>query len=114
MVYGSAEWYFKTPLAPDQTFSDDPLRMQMMRLSGLQKLNFIIEPETFQSISRNAKRIKIVSGERIADELNKIVLSKNHLLVLKLLYKSGLLEIIFPQMTALSGAGVYRRHGAQG
>lgn len=93
----------KTPLAPDQTFSDDPLRM-MRAIRFASQLNFIIEPETFQSISRNAKRIKIVSGERIADELNKIVLSKKPSVGFELLYKSGLLEIIFPQMTALSGA----------
>lgn len=93
----------KTPLEPDQTFSDDPLRM-MRAIRFASQLGFIIEPETLQSISRNAKRIKIVSGERIADELNKIVLSKTPSVGFELLFKTGLLEIIFPQMTALTGA----------
>jgi putative nucleotidyltransferase with HDIG domain len=93
----------KTPLAPDQTFSDDPLRM-MRAIRFAAQLDFTIEAETLLSISRNAKRIKIVSGERIADELNKMVLCKKPSIGFDLLYKTGLLELIFPQMTALAGA----------
>ena len=93
----------KTPLAPDQTFSDDPLRM-MRAIRFAAQLNFNIEAGTFASIKRNAARIKIVSGERIADELNKILLSKKPSIGFDLLYKSGILDIIFPQMTALAGA----------
>ena len=93
----------KTPLAPDQTFSDDPLRM-MRAIRFATQLDFQIEVETLASIERNAKRIKIVSGERIADELNKILLSKKPSIGFDLMYKTGLLDIIFPQMTALAGA----------
>ena len=93
----------KTPLAPDQTFSDDPLRM-MRAIRFATQLNFIIEAETLASIKRNAKRIKIVSGERIADEINKMLLSKKPSVGFDLMYKTGLLEIIFPQMVALAGA----------
>ena len=93
----------RTPLAPDQTFSDDPLRM-MRAIRFATQLEFVIEEETLSSISRNAARIKIVSGERIADELNKILLSKKPSIGFDLLYKTGILEIIFPQMVALAGA----------
>jgi len=93
----------KTPLAPDQTFSDDPLRM-MRAIRFAAQLGFTIEEETLLSISRNAKRIKIVSGERIADELNKMLMSKKPSVGFDLLYKTGILNIIFPQMVALAGA----------
>ncbi|MEP7165484.1 MAG: HD domain-containing protein [Ferruginibacter sp.] len=93
----------KTPLAPDQTFSDDPLRM-MRAIRFAAQLDFVIEAGTMASISHNAKRIKIVSGERIADELNKILLSNKPSVGFDLLYKTGILEIIFPQMVALAGA----------
>lgn len=93
----------KTPLPPDQTFSDDPLRM-MRAIRFAAQLQFTIEDKTLQSIGENADRIKIVSGERIADELNKILLSKKPSVGLDLLYKTGLLQIIFPQMVALAGA----------
>ena len=93
----------KTPLAPDQTFSDDPLRM-MRGCRFAAQLDFTIEEETLLAIKRNAARIKIVSGERIADELNKILMSKKPSVGFDLLYKTGLLELIFPQMTALAGA----------
>lgn len=93
----------KTPLPPDNTFSDDPLRM-MRAVRFASQLNFTIFPETFEAIKRNAHRIKIVSAERITDELNKIILSKKPSTGFDLLYKSGLLEIIFPQMVALAGA----------
>ena len=93
----------QTPLEPDQTFSDDPLRM-MRAVRFATQLGFQIEPNTFESISRNAHRIKIVSGERIADELNKIVLSARPSIGFELLYQSGLLKKIFPQMVDLAGA----------
>ncbi|MEO8568645.1 MAG: HD domain-containing protein [Ginsengibacter sp.] len=93
----------KTPLPPDATFSDDPLRM-MRAIRFASQLNFTIVPETFEAIKRNASRIKIVSGERITDELNKIILTDKPSNGFDLLYKSGLLEIIFPQMVALAGA----------
>lgn len=93
----------RTPLPPDQTFVDDPLRM-MRAIRFASQLHFDIFSETFDSIKRNAHRIKIVSGERIIDEINKIVLSKKPSIGFDLLYKSGLLRIIFPQMVQLAGA----------
>ncbi|RFM26347.1 CCA tRNA nucleotidyltransferase [Deminuibacter soli] len=93
----------QTPLAPDQTFSDDPLRM-MRAIRFATQLNFTIAEATFTSICNNAQRIKIVSQERITDELNKIMLSPKPSLGWDLLYKSGLLQIIFPQMVDLQGA----------
>ena len=93
----------RTPLAPDKTFSDDPLRM-MRAVRFAAQLTFRIEDETFESIKRNANRMSIVSQERITDELNKILLSARPSIGLDLLYKSGLLEFIFPQMIALAGA----------
>ena len=93
----------QTPLDPTITFSDDPLRMmRAIRFSA--QLNYIIEEKTFAAINQNASRIKIVSGERIADELNKILLCKKPSVGFDLLYKSGLLKIIFPQMVDLAGA----------
>ncbi len=93
----------KTPLPPDATFSDDPLRM-MRAIRFAAQLNFAILPETFEAIKRNAHRIKIVSAERITDELNKIILTEKPSIGFDLLYKGGLLSIIFPQMVALAGA----------
>ena len=93
----------RTPLEPDQTFSDDPLRM-MRAIRFATQLGFTIMDDTWQAISRNAQRIKIVSRERVADELNKILLSAKPSVGFDHLYKTGLLDIIFPQMTALSGA----------
>jgi len=93
----------QTPLAPAQTFSDDPLRM-MRAIRFASQLNFTIHPDTFAAIGDNAERIKIVSGERIADELNKILMSDKPSIGFDLLYKSGLLKIIFPQMVDLAGA----------
>jgi tRNA nucleotidyltransferase/poly(A) polymerase len=93
----------QTPLAPSQTFSDDPLRM-MRAIRFASQLHFNIHPETFAAITENANRIKIVSGERIADELNKILLSDKPSVGFDMLYKSGLLKIIFPQMVDLAGA----------
>ena len=93
----------QTPLAPVQTFSDDPLRM-MRAIRFASQLGFGIEQKTWDAIAESAKRISIVSGERIADELNKILLSKKPSVGFDLLYKSGLLQIIFPQMVELAGA----------
>lgn len=97
------EKLIKTPLEPARTFSDDPLRM-MRAIRFASQLHYHIDEGTFNAISENAQRIKIVSGERIADELNKILLSKKPSIGFDLLYKSGLLKIIFPQMTELAGA----------
>lgn len=93
----------QTPLEPGQTFSDDPLRM-MRAIRFASQLNFTIAPVTFQSIKDNAERIRIISQERITDELNKILLSAKPSIGLDLLYQSGLLHIIFPQMVDLAGA----------
>jgi poly(A) polymerase len=92
-----------TPLEPSQTFSDDPLRM-MRAIRFSNQLNFTIDPITLEAIATNAKRINIVSGERIADELNKIIMCAKPSLGFDLLYKTGLLRLIFPQMTELAGA----------
>jgi len=93
----------QTPLDPLQTFSDDPLRM-MRAIRFAAQLGFTIAPKTFQAIIDNADRIKIVSQERITDELNKIMLSDDPAVGWDLLSQSGLLQIIFPQMIALHGA----------
>jgi poly(A) polymerase len=93
----------KTPMEPATTFSDDPLRM-MRAIRFSTQLNYIIEEKTFNAISENAHRISIVSGERIADELNKILMCPKPSIGFDLLYKSGLLKIIFPQMVELAGA----------
>jgi len=92
----------KTPLAPDRTFSDDPLRM-MRGVRFATQLNFNIEDETIESISRNKNRINIVSAERITTELNKILLSPKPSIGLKKLFDTGILHIIFPEMAALYG-----------
>lgn len=93
----------RTPLDPDTTFSDDPLRM-MRAIRFATQLKFHIYPETFHSIEKNADRISIVSKERITDELNKIILSEQPSIGFKLLFDTGLLKKIFPQMVDLSGA----------
>lgn len=93
----------KTPLDPAETFSDDPLRM-MRAIRFAAQLNFTIAQETFNAIQEHASRIKIVSQERVSDELNKIVLSQKPSVGFDLLSKSGLLQIIFPEMMTLHGA----------
>jgi poly(A) polymerase len=93
----------QTPLDPGQTFSDDPLRM-MRAVRFASQLNFTIAPVTFQSIKDQAERIRIISQERITEELNKILLSPKPSVGLDLLYQSGLLHIIFPQLVDLAGA----------
>ncbi len=100
----------RTPLQPEKTFSDDPLRM-MRAIRFAAQLHFTILPEACEAISRMADRITIISKERIADELNKILLSTKPSVGFDLLYKTGLLKIIFPQMTALAGAEYIDGHG---
>lgn len=98
----------RTPCDPDITFSDDPLRM-MRAVRFASQLGFTIEERTFDAISRNAERIRIVSRERIAVELNKIVLSPVPSMGFELLELTGLLKLIFPEMHRLKG--VERRGG---
>ena len=92
----------KTPLDPNLTFSDDPLRM-MRAIRFSSQLDFKIEKETLNAISKNADRIKIVAQERITEELNKIILSKRPSSGFKLLEETGLLKIIFPEFQLLKG-----------
>ncbi len=92
----------RTPLDPDITFSDDPLRM-MRAIRFSSQLGFDIDADAFDAISRNKDRIKIVSAERIIDELNKIVLSPKPSVGFKQLEMTGLLSIIFPELVALKG-----------
>lgn len=90
----------RTPLDPDITFSDDPLRMlRCVRFST--QLKFFIEDETFEALRRNAERIKIVSGERIADELNKIMMTDYPSRGFIELYRCGLLELILPELVVM-------------
>lgn len=91
----------KTPLDPDITYSDDPLRM-MRAIRFANQLNFEIEENSLQSITKNADRIKIISGERIVDELNKILSTDKPSIGFLLLFKTGLLEILLPELTALN------------
>ncbi len=100
----------RTPLDPDITFSDDPLRM-MRAIRFATQLGFIIQNETFEAIQRNAERIKIVSAERIISELNKIILSPKPSIGFKLLYKSNLMDIIFPEFSALKGVETVGQRG---
>lgn len=100
----------RTPLEPAETFSDDPLRM-MRAIRFATQLNFIIEKKTWQGIKDSAPRIKIISQERITDELNKIIASPKPSIGFDLLYKSGLLQIIFPAMVDLAGAEYKDGHG---
>lgn len=93
----------RTPLDPDVTFADDPLRM-MRAIRFATQLDFRILPETLDAITRNASRISIISMERISDELNKIVMTKKPSVGFYLLDETGLLELIFPVFTALKGA----------
>jgi len=92
----------RTPLDPDITFSDDPLRM-MRAIRFATQLGFAIENNTFQAISRNKERIHIISKERIIDELNKIISSEHPSTGFLLLDKCGLLPLIFPDLDALKG-----------
>ncbi len=92
----------RTPLEPTLTFSDDPLRM-MRAVRFAAQLNFDIEADTFEAIVNNASRLKIVSMERVTDELNKIIQTETPSYGFKLLFHSGLLKEFFPEMVALQG-----------
>ena len=99
-LYDLEDRIIATPLDPDITFSDDPLRMlRCVRFAT--QLNFDIEPETFDALGRNAERLKIISWERIADEMNKIMLSPHPSIGFDYLYRSGLLNIILPELVEL-------------
>ncbi|MEI7676393.1 MAG: HD domain-containing protein [Bacteroidales bacterium] len=100
----------RTPLEPDITFSDDPLRM-MRAIRFAAQLRFHIEEQTFASIIRNKERIEIISRERIADELNKIMLSQKPSIGFLLLEKSGLLALIFPELLDLKGVETVEGRG---
>lgn len=99
-LYDLEDGIISTPLDPDITFSDDPLRM-MRCVRFATQLNFDIEPETFDALERNAERIKIISGERIKDELNKIMLSKHPSRGFVDLQRCGLLQLILPELVVL-------------
>jgi poly(A) polymerase len=104
------EKIIRTPLAPDITYSDDPLRM-MRAIRFASQLGFTIEKNSLDAITRNCERITIVSKERITDELNKIILSPVPSVGFKLLFDTGLLKIIFPQMVLLHGVDVIKGKG---
>ena len=99
-IYDLEDGIIRTPLDPDVTFSDDPLRMlRCVRFAT--QLNFMIEDETFDALERNAARIKIISGERIAEELNKIMMTPTPSKGIVDLYRCGLLPLILPELTVL-------------
>ena len=99
----------KTPLNPDITYSDDPLRM-LRAIRFATQLNFNIEKESLDAIASNKNRISIISGERIVDELNKILSTEKPSIGLLYLYNSGLLEIILPELTALNNVEEIEGH----
>lgn len=99
------EKLIKTPLEPGRTFSDDPLRM-MRAIRFATQLDFTIDPGTLKAISKYKSRIHIVSKERISIELNKIILSHKPSVGFKLLFNTGLLQLIFPEMAALQGVEI--------
>lgn len=101
-LYDLDNQIIKTPLDPDITFSDDPLRM-FRAIRFATQLYFDIEPDTFAAIERNAHRVEILSKERISEELNKILLSPKPSYGFKLLDVSGLLKLVFPELLALKG-----------
>ena len=99
----------KTPLNPDITYSDDPLRM-MRAIRFATQLNFEIEQKSLKSITKNKERIKIISGERIVDELTKILSAEKPSVGFLLLYKTGLLDLILPELTALNNVEEIEGH----
>ena len=99
----------KTPLDPDITYSDDPLRM-MRAIRFATQLNFEIESESLSSIAKNKDRINIISGERIVDELNKILSSEKPSIGFLHLYQTGLLDLILPELTALNNVEEVEGH----
>nr|WP_315420322.1 HD domain-containing protein [uncultured Pedobacter sp.] len=100
----------RTPLDPEITFSDDPLRM-MRAIRFASQLNFDIDPAALNAIKTQKQRISIVSKERITDEMNKIILSKKPSIGFKHLFDTGLLQIIFPQMAQLYGVEIIKGKG---
>ena len=100
----------RTPLEPDKTFSDDPLRM-MRAIRFATQLDFVIETETFKSIIKNKHRISIISKERIISELEKIIASDSPSKGMNLLFDTGLLQLIFPEMAALYGVEIKNNLG---
>ena len=100
----------RTPLNPNITFSDDPLRM-MRAIRFSTQLHFEIETTTLQAIATNRERIKIVSAERIADEMNKIMMAEKPSVGFKLLEETGLLKIIFPELQQMKGVDIVKGTG---
>jgi poly(A) polymerase len=100
----------RTPLEPDVTYSDDPLRM-MRAIRFASQLQFTIEQKSLEAISTNSERIRIVSMERVTDELNKILLSDIPSIGFKLLFDTGLLQIVFPQLSAMHGVDYHQGKG---
>jgi poly(A) polymerase len=100
----------RTPMDPDITYSDDPLRM-MRAIRFASQLGFRIEKESFESIRRNRERLAIISMERVSDELNKIILSPKPSIGFKLLDETGLLPLFFPEFLALKGAEIIDNKG---
>ena len=100
----------RTPLNPDETFSDDPLRM-LRAIRFATQLHFNIDDQALEAIQKNSERLKIVSAERITDELNKIILSDIPSIGFKHLFNTGLLHQFFPQMVNLHGVDVIDGHG---
>lgn len=109
-VYDLEDRIIRTPLDPDITFDDDPLRM-LRCIRFATQLNFYIEDETFESIERNRERIRIISGERVAQELNKIIMSPIPSKGFIDLERCGLLELIMPQLAALQGVETVNGRG---
>lgn len=101
-LYDMEDRLIRTPLDPDITFSDDPLRM-LRAIRFATQLSFQIDDETFEALERNRERIKIISGERIIDELNKIMMAPHPSTGWVELQRCGLLPIIFPELAALEG-----------
>jgi putative nucleotidyltransferase with HDIG domain len=104
-LYDLEDGIIRTPLDPDITFSDDPLRM-LRCIRFATQLNFFIDDETFEALRRNAHRLEIISGERISDELNKIMLSRHPSTGFDYLYRSGLLDKILPELVTLDKVDV--------
>ncbi len=102
--------WIRTPRDPSRTFTDDPLRM-MRAVRFASQLQFFIDDHTYDGIKQHADRIRIVSQERITDELNKIILSDKPSIGFKLLFRTGLLSLIFPQMAQLAGVEIREGKG---